>query len=134
MPLAGAFIDCQKAFDSIIHQRILQALKDQGIEDVYLNILDKTYKTSKALIRLHKDTETFQLKKRVREGDTISPKLFTATFETNIQKIGLGREGIQHRWKHMNHPRFSDDIVLVAYNLPELQRIMKELDEENKAG
>ena len=39
IPLCVAFVDYEKAFDSVQTQAILTSLKEQGIEDVYIEIL-----------------------------------------------------------------------------------------------
>ena len=39
IPLCVAFVDYEKAFDSVQTQEILTALQEQGIEEVYLDIL-----------------------------------------------------------------------------------------------
>ena len=39
IPLCVAFVDYEKAFDSVQTQAILSSLQDQGIEDVYIEIL-----------------------------------------------------------------------------------------------
>ena len=39
IPLCGAFVDYEKAFDSVQLQAILTSLQEQGIEDVYTDIL-----------------------------------------------------------------------------------------------
>ena len=38
-----AFVDYEKAFDSVQTQAILTSLQEQGIEDVYLEILKDIY-------------------------------------------------------------------------------------------
>ena len=43
IPLCVAFVDYQKAFDSVQTQAILTSLQEQGIEDVYIEILKDIY-------------------------------------------------------------------------------------------
>ena len=43
IPLCVAFVDYEKAFDSVQTQAILTSLQEQEIEDVYLEILKYTY-------------------------------------------------------------------------------------------
>ena len=42
IPLCVAFVDYEKAFDSVQTQAILTSLQEQGIEDVYIEILKDT--------------------------------------------------------------------------------------------
>ena len=43
---------------------------------------------------LHKDTNKIRIVEGVRQGNTISPKLFTATLESIFRKIDLEEKGI----------------------------------------
>ena len=42
------------------------------------------YTDSSVTVHLHKESEKIRIKRGVRQGDTISPKLFTATLESII--------------------------------------------------
>jgi len=71
IPLAMAFVDYQKAFDSVDIHKVLESIKNQGVEPVYVNILNYIYQNGTSFIRLHKDSNPFPLQKGVRQGDTI---------------------------------------------------------------
>ena len=43
IPLCVAFVDYEKAFDPVQTQAILTSLQEQGIEDVYIEILKDIY-------------------------------------------------------------------------------------------
>ena len=43
IPLCAAFVDYEKAFDSVQTQAILTSLQEQGIEYVYIEILKDRY-------------------------------------------------------------------------------------------
>jgi len=78
LPLCLAFIDYEKAFDSSKHKAIFEALQVQGVSKHYIEIIKNIYANASATI--HNDTDTTEIKilKGVRQGETISPKLFTA--------------------------------------------------------
>ena len=82
IPLCVAFVDYEKAFDSVQTQAMLTSLQEQGIEDVYIEILKDIYTDSSVTVHLHKESEKIWIKRGVRQGDTLSPKLFTATLES----------------------------------------------------
>ena len=84
-----AFVDYEKAFDSVQTQAILSSLQAQGIEDVYIEILKDIYiyTDSSVTVHLHKESEKIRIKRGVRQGDTISPKLFTATLESIFRRL-----------------------------------------------
>ena len=62
----------------------MYVFKEQGIEDVYKEIIKYIYTDSSVTVHLHKESEQIRIKRGVRQGDTISPKLFTATLESII--------------------------------------------------
>ena len=57
IPLCVAFVDYEKAFDSVQTQAILTSLQEQGIEDMYIEILKDIYTDSSVTVHLHKERE-----------------------------------------------------------------------------
>ena len=94
IPLCVAFVDYEKAFDSVPTQAILTSLQEQRIEDVYIEILKDIYTDSSVTVHLQKESEKISIKIGVRQGDTISPKMFTATLESIFRRIHLENEGV----------------------------------------
>jgi len=56
------FIDFNKVFDSIYHNKIWEALQIQGVSTKIINILKEMYKKAEAYIRLDRNGNTFPLK------------------------------------------------------------------------
>ena len=128
-----AFIDYNKAFDSIEHFFVLKALQQQGIQTKYINILEKLYSNSWAKIQTEKLGETFRISRGVKQGDPISPKLFSAVLEQIFRKLKWdNRFGININGRKLSHLRFADDIVLFAKSANELQIMMKDLWDHSK--
>ena len=94
IPLCVAFVDCEKAFDSVQTQAILTSLQAQGIEDVYIEILKDIYTDSSVTVHMHKESEKIRIKRGVRQGDTISPKLFTATLESIVRRLNWENKSV----------------------------------------
>ena len=90
------------------------------------------YAKNTATIRLHKDSEPFQIQKGVRQGDTISPKLFTATLEEIFKQLNWENKGIKIDGEQINHLRFADDIILISEEPEEFQTMLNELNNESK--
>ena len=65
IPLCIAFVDYEKAFDSVQTQAILTSLQEQGIEDVYIEILKDIYTDSSVTVHLHKESEKIRIKRGV---------------------------------------------------------------------
>lgn len=68
-----AFVDYTKAFDTISHCALWNALKEQGVHNHYIRLLIEIYSKSKAVIKLEKKGNTFAINRGVRQGDPISP-------------------------------------------------------------
>lgn len=67
------------------------------------------------------------VEKGVKQGVTISPKLFTACLEMVMQNMNRDG-GIQINGMLLTHVRCFDDIVLVAKSTYQLQTMLDELD------
>ena len=87
MPLYLAFVDYEKAFDSVERTAISNTLYEQGINETYKKLIDNIYANGSSVVRLHKDTEKIKIGKGVRQGNTYSPKLFTACLEGIFRKF-----------------------------------------------
>ena len=72
-PLCVAFVDYEKAFDSVQTQAILTSLQEQGIEDVYTEIIKDIYTDSSVTVHLHKESEKIRIKRGVRQGTPSHP-------------------------------------------------------------
>ena len=95
-PLCVAFVDYEKAFDSVQTQAIFTSLQEQGIEDVYIEILKYIFTDSSVTVHMHKESEKIRIKRVERQGDTISPKLFTATLEsTFIRRLNWENKSVK---------------------------------------
>ena len=69
----------------------------------------------------------------MRHGDTVSPKVFTACFESVFQKLTWDLKGIIINGKYLNHLRFADDNAVIADNIEEMQEMLRELKEVSRA-
>ena len=125
-------MDYEKAFDSVQTQAILTSLQEQGIEDVYIEILKDIYTDSSVTVHLHKESEKIRIKRGVRQGDTISPKLFTATLESIFRRLNLENKGMKIDGEFLSNLRFADDIFLCTETPQELQQMLQELSDESR--
>ena len=57
-----ATFDVMKAFDSITHNSIWDALKTCGIEHEYINLLKRLYKNQKAIAMTDREVDMFEIK------------------------------------------------------------------------
>ena len=115
IPLCFAFVDYEKAFDSIKFNPLFESLENQVVKAAYMNLLRDIYKGAKSTLKLHRDSDKIKLQRGVRQGDNISPKLVTACLQDAIiNKINWEDKGINIDGEHLSHLIFVDDIVLVG--------------------
>lgn len=126
-PLVLVFVDYEKAFDSIDHHELFKALADCRIDHRYTSILRHIYEQATAKVKIHAETDRFRIERGVRQGDTISPKLFTTVLEYMFKKIELDNRGINVNGETLSHLRFADDIVLISDRLDEANKMVSEL-------
>jgi hypothetical protein len=75
-------IDSEKAFDKIQYHFVIKALKQLGIEGMYLNIIKAIYdKPIPIIIVYGEKLEPFLLKSRMRQGCQLSSCLFNIVLE-----------------------------------------------------
>ena len=80
-PLYLLFVDYEKAFDSVKNQELFRTLQTQGIRGKMHRILKLVYQTATGRIIIEKPGETFPVRKGVRQGDPLSPKMFSVVLE-----------------------------------------------------
>ncbi|CAK1591052.1 unnamed protein product [Parnassius mnemosyne] len=98
-----AYVDYNKAFDSLKHTRIWEALATQGVENKYIRLISNIYKNMKAKIRTERVGDHFPIKR-------------------GWNKYGLNINGIK-----LNHLRFADDLILISEDPKSLQEMLEEL-------
>ena len=69
--------------------------------------------------------------KGVRQGDTLSPVMFTAALEEIFRRMEV-EAGININGERMNNLRFADDIILFAEKEEHLSTLLNNLNEEGR--
>ena len=128
LPLCLAFVDYEKAFDSIETWAVLQSLQRCQIDYRYIEVLKCLYKNATMSVRLQDQTsKPILLQRGVRQGDVISPKLFTAALEDVFKVLEWRGRGININGEYITHLRFADDIVVMAETTEELSTMLGDL-------
>ncbi|HEG7136645.1 TPA: hypothetical protein SFG11_002777, partial [Staphylococcus aureus] len=73
-------------------------------------------------------TDEFKIEKGVRQGDCLSPILFTAVLEEVFKELEWEGKGIRINGEYISHLRFADDIVLFANNGEDLASRLQQLN------
>lgn len=127
-PLVLIFVDYEKAFDTINQQQMLEALTECRIDHRYTNIIKHIYKNATASVKIgDQQTNKFPIRRGVRQGDTISPKLFTTLLEYTCKRANLDEKGININGETLSHLRFADDMVLIADRMDDAKILLDRL-------
>ena len=125
------FIDYEKAFDRVNHEKLIQCLQQVDINGKDLKLIRNLYWNQKAFIRTDYGlSPEIQIKRGVRQGCVLSPCLFNLYTE-NIFRETKCDKGIKIGGKTINNLRYADDTVLLAETKEDLQLIINEV---NKVG
>src|SRR5271156_5086668 len=111
---------------------MIDAITKQGVDQVVVDTLNNIYQSATSRIRLHETSDLFRIGKGVRQGDTISPKLFTATLEDALRNIKWHGAGIPIDKKTLTNLRYADDVGKFSRNSSDLQTIIIKGDKETK--
>ncbi|KAE9413390.1 hypothetical protein Angca_001988, partial [Angiostrongylus cantonensis] len=85
--LVLTFVDYEKAFDSVETNAILSAVVDQGVGPSYIRTLSDCFRNCTTKIQLFHRPLTIPIGKGLRQGDTISPKLFSITLQCMMKSL-----------------------------------------------
>ena len=131
LPLCIGFIDYEKAFDTVEHFAIFEALRKTNVNETYINILQNIYNQATARIHLDELVSTeFQIHRGVRQGDPLSPKLFTAVMEEVFKKAEIS-EGVNVDGENLSNLRFADDVALLNETSKQMEKHMNNLNSES---
>jgi len=123
----AASLDFKKAFDSIGHDSLWEALYEQEMHPQYVSLLQSLYHKQQAKVRTDRLSKGFPISRGTKQGDPLSALLFNALLEKVVRGIkpqwankGYGIQlgvGDSHRVTNL---RFADDVLLVAGSKPQL--------------
>ena len=85
-PLCLAFVDYEKAFDSVEHTEIVESLKEHQIDRGYNKRLVNSYINRTTLIKLDMDDCKFKVLKGFRQGDTTVAETVHCRVRAGVQK------------------------------------------------
>ena len=129
------FIDYDKAFDCVDHNKLWKILKEVGIPDHLTCLLRNLYAGQEATVRTgHGTTDWFQIGKGVCQGCILSPCLFNLYTEYIMRNAGLekAQAGIKIARRNINNLRYADDTTCMAESEEELKCLLNKLKEESE--
>nr|CDJ83500.1 RNA-directed DNA polymerase (reverse transcriptase) domain containing protein [Haemonchus contortus] len=124
VPLCLTSIDLKKAFDTAE----TEAVGNQGVPNQYIRMLRELYDNFTTRISPFYKEVIINVKSGVRQGDSISPKLFSTALENVMRHLEWEDLGVMIDGRYLHHLRFADDIVLITPNIERAERMLAEFD------
>uniref|UniRef100_A0A7I4Z3I2 Reverse transcriptase domain-containing protein n=1 Tax=Haemonchus contortus TaxID=6289 RepID=A0A7I4Z3I2_HAECO len=87
MPLCLTFIALKEAFDTVETEAVIEALGNQGVPTQFIRMLRELYDNFTTRISPFYKEVIINVKRGVRQGDTISPKLPSAALENIMRHL-----------------------------------------------
>ena len=129
-----ATVDFTKAFDSISHKSIWEALKSCNVDHEYISLLRKIYRDQKASVQTDEESNIFDIQKGSKQGDPMSSLLFNTVLQYSLKdeiqgwqkKKEMGIFLSDHDRDCLTNLRFADDVMLFATSKEHVRKMMCE--------
>ena len=124
-----AFIDFEKAFDSVEYPLLWFKLAACGIQGKMLHAIQAMYRNLESCVRVNgRLTDWFNQTAGVRQGDTLAPTLFAIFINDLVPEINNLRRGIRTLQDDMvSILLYADDVILISESSDDLQDMLNTL-------
>lgn len=131
------FIDYEKAFDTIQHDKLIEILQTIGLDTKDIRIIKNLYWNQSAVLKINDVlAENLTIQRGVRQGCILSPLLFNL-YSEQIFKEAINEidSGIKVNGKYINNIRYADDTTVIADSPEDLQTLLNRINEASlRAG
>ena len=95
-------------------------------------IIEHIYTDATAKVHIEKQmSDEIKILRGVRQGDPISPKLFTASIEEVFKNCELEKRGIDIDGEKLTDLRFADDVALTTNSVEDMEVQLNILNQES---
>ena len=128
-----SFIDWQKAFDRVNWTKLMDMLKEIGIDWRDRRLISNLYMEQNVKIQINQcETNSVKIGRGVRQGCCLSPSLFNLYGEFLAKEALKGCGNFKIGGRLINTIKYADDLVVLAKNQKQLQLMMNKLVETGK--
>lgn len=96
-------MDFHKAFGTLENWATLQSLANARVDRRYNQFLKNICENVTSTIELHEQTKLLQIKRGLRESDTLSPKQFTLILQNILKRLHLEEREIFIDRENLSH-------------------------------
>src|SRR5258705_3720333 len=123
-----AFIDIEKAYDSVDHELLWIKLQKIGIPPRFINMIKIVYQKMEVVrIGQHVMEEPIRITRGVMQGDPMSAilfNLFLSDFDEEMKGEEIPKINFFHTKAEIAYLQFADDVALFAENALYLQKLL----------
>jgi hypothetical protein len=136
-------VDFEKAFDTVEHAPLWDALTELGVQAEYVDLIKMLYREQQCTVLAGSESRPFALERGVKQGDPVSSLLFLAVVEVCFRRLkakwnrlNLRRAGryygvvVDDPCDPLTNLRFADDVILVAASRKDVRRMLTDLNAE----
>ncbi|XP_060587764.1 uncharacterized protein LOC132743245 [Ruditapes philippinarum] len=123
-----AFIDLRKCFDFVDREMQMYKLLLNGVDGKLYNSIKSIYNHTVSCVRINgRLTEWFQCVNGVKQGDNLSPTLFSVFVNDLVTEINNLDLGVKIDDTSVSMLLYADDIVLIAKSEADLQIMLNQM-------
>ena len=123
------FVDFSKAFDTVWHDGLWKRLWDSGVKGKAWRIVRNLYSSMHAQVKVgHRVTRSVRMRQGVRQGCPLSPILFNYFIDELSNCLRKSGYGVDADGVHLHSLLYADDVVLMASNADDLQKLIDVVD------
>ncbi|XP_053911837.1 mitochondrial enolase superfamily member 1 [Cuculus canorus] len=113
--LGVVFIDLEKAFDSVSHEHLIEALENRGVEEHIITLIKDLYRNVTTSVEIKSGkSESIKINIGVKQGDPMSPLLFNLSIDPLLCRLEEKGHGFKHGSRCITSLAFADDLVLLS--------------------
>ena len=128
-PVYACYVDFKKAFDLVDRDLLLVRLNEMGIKGRLLTTIQSLYKETTSSICLNGMlTEWFGTKYGVKQGDNLSPSLFSSFINPLLTEIDRCKSGVMYSDLMISSLAYAYDIILLSESEVGLQKQIQTLE------
>eukprot|EP00973_Karenia_brevis_P071847 9984620-Karenia_brevis.AAC.1 len=133
-PLWAAAVDFEKAFDSVEHDSIWEALVHMNVPANYVVLLSSLYSAQTGTVTTDKASRQFNICRGTKQGDPLSTHIFNAVLQHALREViadwqvkGYGIRFGRRGGTALTNLRFADDVILVATSRKHVEIMLQDL-------